>query len=710
VASAFDPASTVPISAEVVAGNRGRRADHGRERLLVARKWAYQLRGSTYLPLPYKAVENELLGMVNTLFDVLRREPLDTEPVHELAIRLVGMNCVGQIPFQQTMDVLGKAMLKQPELHAIRRLPEKVVAVLGTLSASYVDAMQRHTLAQQEALNRTMIVIGRDSRTGMRAAEARLAAVLDSSPTGIAITDPECRFLRTNQALCTLLGYSPSEFTELSLFGLLPADDERFVSTARDQLLDGTLPRLRQRRVLLTKSGDMVPVTLAGTLLREQDLPDRLVLIMQDDSELRLLQNQLTRQSLHDVVTGLPNRQFFTTRLESTLHRINPRTGATVYHLDLDAFAMVADGLGRQVGDRLLKVVADRLKAVVADEKAMVARLDSDEFAILVENTPTTPDIATTVSRINDELAEPVYVDGQGVTVSTSIGVVHRPRGDVDPTELLRASDLALRRAKQHGRRQWELFDEKLDEQDRARFNLATTMPSAWEMGEVQLDYRPQVALASGEVVGLEPVLHWDHPTFGAVPHRQCVELAEQTGLMLSLGDWVLHSACARIRRWHRRSGFDLPLVIELSDGQAVDPDLVGRVLRILDEDGLPPESLRLGIPVHLLHGPRPEPAEHLRVLADAGVHVVLSDFGGATDLAYLEDLPVTAVRIGEQVTATQAQRTTSLLDRVLTDLVTVVHEAGGTVAVDGVDTTAQADWWRTAGADTALGARFTAW
>jgi EAL domain-containing protein (putative c-di-GMP-specific phosphodiesterase class I) len=180
---------------------------------------------------------------------------------------------------------------------------------------------------------------------------------------------------------------------------------------------------------------------------------------------------------------------------------------------------------------------------------------------------------------------------------------------------------------------------------------------------------------------------------------------------MLSLGDWVLHSACAQIRRWHRKSGFDLPLVIELSDGQAVDPDLVGRVLRILDEDGLPPERLRLGIPVHLLHGPRPEPAEHLRVLADAGVHVVLSDFGGAaTDLAYLEDLPVTAVRIGEQVTATQAQRTTSLLDRVLTDLVTVVHEAGGTVAVDGVDTAAQADWWRTAGADTALGARFTAW
>ncbi|HEX5406896.1 MAG TPA: EAL domain-containing protein [Pseudonocardiaceae bacterium] len=708
MASAFDPASTVPISAEVTAGNRSRRADHDRERLLVARKWAYQLRGSTYLPMPWRDVENELLGMVNTLFDALLHGPLDAQPVDTTAIRLVGMNCVGQAAFQRTMDVLGKAMLKQPELHGIRHLPEKVVSLLGTLSASYVDAIQRHTLAQQEALNRTMILIGRDSRAGMRAAEARLAAVLDTSPTGIAITDPDCRFLRTNQALCALLGHSPGEFAELTLFDLLAPEDEESIRTARDQLLDGDMTRLRQRRMLVNKAGDKVPVTLAGMRLREECLPDRLVLIMQDDSELRLLQNQLTRQSLHDVVTGLPNRQFFTTRLESTLHRVDQRTGATVYHLDLDAFAMVADGLGRQVGDQLLKVVADRLKAVVADEQAMVARLDSDEFAILVENRPDTPDIATTVSRINDELAEPVYIDGQGVTVSTSIGVVHRPRGDVDPTELLRASDLALRRAKRHGRRQWELFDENLDERDRARFNLATTMPSAWELGEVQLDYRPQVALASGAVVGLEPVLRWDHPTFGVVAHQQCVELAEQTGLMLSLGDWMLHSACAQIRRWSR---LNLPPVIELSDSQAVDPDLVGRVLRILAEGGLPPSQLRLGIPVHLLHGDRPEPTEHLRVLADAGVGVVLSGFGStATDLVFLEDLPVTAVRIGERLATAQAQRGPSLLDKALSGMITIVHEAGGTVAVDGVHTAAQADWWRTAGADTGLGGHFTKW
>jgi diguanylate cyclase (GGDEF)-like protein len=462
---------------------------------------------------------------------------------------------------------------------------------------------------------------------------------------------------------------------------------------------------------MLNKAGDRVPVTLTGTLLREPDGPDRLALVVQDVSELRLLQSQLTRQSLHDVVTGLPNRQFFTTRLESVLHNADPRTGTTVYHLDLDSFAMVANGMGRQVGDQLLKTVADKLRSVVADEKAMVARLDSDECAILVENTADTPDVATMVARINDELAEPVYIDGQGVTVSTSIGVVHRPRADVEPTELLRASDLTLRRAKGNGRRQWELFDAQQDEQDRIRFNLATTMPSAWELGEVALSYRPLVDLRTGSAVALEPVLRWEHPRFGPIHHRRCVELAEQTGLMLTLGDWMLHSACTQLRRWRRESGFDLPLVIGLSEGQVTDPDLVGRVLNVLRDDGVAPGRLRLGIPVHLLYGERPEAAEQLRVLADAGVDLALHGFGSAVDLPCLEDLPVTEVRIGEHLVSSQACRaanlppgTVSLLDKALIGVVTIVHEAGGTVVVDGVDTQQQAAWWAEAGADVGLG------
>ncbi|HKN98981.1 MAG TPA: diguanylate cyclase [Pseudonocardiaceae bacterium] len=693
--SASDPAPSVHVVADSGAGI----ADPGRQRLLVARKWAYQISGTAYIPLPHAEVEAELLAVVNQLFDLIAADPFDPEPAASIGARLVAMNCIGQPTFQRTMDVLGKALLHQPELCGVRALPDKVVTLLGTFAAGYLESVREATLAQQESLNRTMIAIGNDARTGLRAAQARIGAIMDSAPTGIAITDQDGRIRCANGVLGTLLGHSAGELTGLSLFDLFPPDDATFVRDARDRLLDGSLRRLRQRRTMVTRAGDTVPVTLTGELVRDAGDQERLVVVVQDDSELRLLQNQLTRQSLHDVVTGLPNRQFFTTRLETALHKAG-KHGATLYHLDLDAFAMVTDGLGRHVGDQLLKAVAERLRTVVAGEQAIVARLDSDEFAILVENTATTPDAATVVGRINERLAEPVHVDGRTVTVSASMGVVHRPRPDLDAAELLRASDLALRRAKRHGRRQWELFDPDAGQADRHRFELATTMSSAWRAGEVRLEYRPQVSLATGAAVALEPVLRWVHPRFGVVPHGRCVELAEQTGLMVPLGDWLLRSACA--------AALELPLVVELSGSQVADPDVVDRVLRI---DGLVPSRLSLGVPVRALHGDSTVPAENLRLLADAGIGVALHGFDGAAlDLALLDELPVSGVRIGAPVVAAQAASSRSVLDRMLVDLVGVVHETGGAVAVDGVDSAAQVTWWRDAGADVALGGQFTTW
>jgi predicted signal transduction protein with EAL and GGDEF domain len=264
---------------------------------------------------------------------------------------------------------------------------------------------------------------------------------------------------------------------------------------------------------------------------------------------------------------------------------------------------------------------------------------------------------------------------------------------------LLRASDLTLRRAKARGRRQWELFDARQDADDRADFMLATTMASAGDAGEVQLGWRPQVELRGGRVVGVEAGLRWAHPRLGQLDHRRCVELAERTGLMLSLGDWLLHSACTQVLRWES----DVPLVLWLPESQMVDPDLVGRVLGILETTGVAPGRLRLGVGVHLLHGARQEPVENLRVLADAGVDMVLDGFGAAGDLACLEELPTAAVRMSGRMRTGR----TPLQKRSVAGMIAVLHQAGATVAVDGVDSRCTADEWRDAGADTALGSHF---
>ena len=670
-----------------------------RERALLARKWAYQVTTTTYIPLPYPDVEAELLTLVDRLFDAVRREPFSPDPATEVAQRLVELNCVGQATFQRTMDLLGKALLGHTEVRGVPCLADKVVALLGTLSASYLEGVRLLTLRQQDDLNRTLISLGRDSRVALRATQHRLDAFLANASVGVGVAELDGRFLDTNPALTDILGHQPADLAQRTLFDLIPPADEPFVREACAGLLEGFLPRLRQRRRLVARSGDEVPVTLTVSVLREPEQPDRLLVLVQDDSELILLQRQLTRQTLHDVVTGLPNRQFFSTQLETILHRADRDAGVTVYHLGLDAFALVSDGLGRPAGDQVLKAVAERLKSVVARENAVVARLDGDEFAIVVENSPTTQDVPSMVDRINRGLAEPVPVDGRGVTVSTSIGVVHRPRRGLEPTELLRASDLALRRAKARGRRQWELFDARQDAEDRADFTLATTMASAWDAGEVRLGWRPQVELRGGRVTGVEAGLRWAHPRLGALDHRRCVELAEQTGLMLSLGDWLLHSACTQVREWRS----DLPLVLWLPDSQLADPDLVGRVLGILDTTGVAPDRLRVGVGVHLLHGDRPEPVENLRVLADAGAAMVLDGFGAAGDVACLEDLPTAAIRVADRITTGR----TALRDRALADLISVVHQAGATIAVDGVNTSCEAERWREIGADTALGSHF---
>jgi diguanylate cyclase (GGDEF)-like protein len=219
---------------------------------------------------------------------------------------------------------------------------------------------------------------------------------------------------------------------------------------------------------LLRKDGDVARISLTMSLLRgADDQPGHFVAVIEDGTELMLLQSELNRQALHDVSTGLPNRQYFSTYLESALRRADPARGVTLFHLDVDAFGMVCNSLGRRTGERLLVHVAQRLKAVMAREKAMIARFEGDEFGILVENADGTPDVGTIVAEINRELAEPVYFDDCGLAVSVSVGVVRRPPADWEPANVMRAAEQALRRAKSRRRGQWELFHHGQDASDR---------------------------------------------------------------------------------------------------------------------------------------------------------------------------------------------------------------------------------------------------
>jgi diguanylate cyclase (GGDEF)-like protein/PAS domain S-box-containing protein len=650
---------------------------------------------TTYLALPHQELEQRLAVLVDELVTAVTSRPFSDAGGSAVGTRLVELRCTDPASLRRTLDVLGKGLLALPELDGVDGVARRVVAVFGALAAAYTDTMRLFTIEQQENLNHALLNVKQNLLTS----EARFDEVAASSASGIAITDLDGRFVRTNVALARIVGQSPNELTGLSLFDVLRLEHVDLLRDLYRELLAGPADRLRQVGRLLGNDDGAARVSLTVSLLRDTSgVPSQFVTVVEDATELALLQDELLRQSLHDVLTGLPNRQYFLSRLERILHAAGPTVPITLYHLDLDAFSLVVGGLGLRIGQRLLTSVAECLMTVVEGERAMVGRFESDEFVILVENSPNTPDVATMIDNINEALSEPIYIEGIGVAVSASIGVLHLPPANLSPLEMLAAVEMTLRRAQRNGHRQWELFDVAKDTRDRDRSRLAISMPGAWETGEVRAVYQPWFRLSDGRIVGIQAKLRWHHPELGVVDNARCVELAERTGLIVPLGAWLLKSACEQFTRWSWLTD-DVTLNLDLSPSQAADHNLIGTILRTLAETRLDAARLCLTVPVSALRGEN-EAMANLRMLADIGMTTVLGDIGAApADLALLTELPAHVVRI--------ASWHTPAATPVLSAMVTAAHEAGAEVAVDGVDTAQQAHWWRDAGADTAQGPHF---
>lgn len=673
-----------------------------RERQKLARKWASLVSATTYVPLSPHDLERQLLDLLEKVLAALHGES-DIDVANEVTTRLAKLNCIGADNLRATVDVLGRSLLSLTELTGVPQLAEKVVGLVGAIAAQFAESLRSITFNKQEELRQALMTAVEDTHGPVRISEATFEEVASCSSSGIVILSAEGGFVRTNSAFTEIVDYPPEELATITIFDLVHPAEETYLRESYQALLDGDHLKIRRSLRLVRGDGEISRVTLTATVLRDgTDNPDHFVTVVEDSTELTLLQNELSRQALHDVLTGLPNRQFFTTHLEGVLRKADPATGVTLFHLDLDAFSMITGGLGREVGDRLLQSVSERLKALVADEKAMVAKFDGDEFVILIENGENTPDVLAMITRINEELSEPVYIQGSGVAATASIGVVHRPPRNMDAADLLRASDMTLRRAKGNGRRQWELFHPDQHAKDRKAFSLAAEMPGAWESGELTVAYRPIVRLSDKQVVGTEAVLRWDHPEHGLVCGDQCLELADETGLILALGPWLLRTACEHLR-WDR----DLPLSVNLTASQSSDADLVGEVARVLKETAVPPERLWLGMPVDALLAANGEAMDNLRTLAENGIQAVARNFGAvAGDLVCVEDLPLRAVRIARWL-VDRDPVPGSPVTHALLELPSLVHLSGVEVIVDGVCTEAQADYWRTAGADLAQGSLF---
>ncbi|MBV8540702.1 MAG: EAL domain-containing protein [Pseudonocardiales bacterium] len=674
----------------------------------LAQEWVRALATSSCLPMSLAQTRDHLRDLTERLVAALSGPSVDTQAASTVGARLVEGGFTGAQTLSRTFEVLGAGLPAVAGPRTAGPLCGRIIELLGALAAGYTWALRNRVVDQQEEVKRALSQAWQALERDLRASQARFREVFDLSPVGIAISEPNGRIVQANQALEDTLGYSPGELLRHTLSELF-APGVQSITPER---------RRRVRFPLRRADGETAWVYLASSaLLDAEQAPRHILTTVEDITDLCLLERRLHHQTLHDPQTGLPNRRYLRTHLEKVLARSAPSAVVTLMHLDLDGFSAINDGLGHDTGDRLLSVVARRLEGVVVDQRAMVARLGDDEYAILVEPEAPVPDVGAFAEAINTELAEPCYIDGVGVAVTASIGAAQRRVAGTKAEELMRAASATLLRMRGRSTRQWELFHPDIDAVHVEELRLAAAMPGALETGELAVTYQPVVMLDGGRLVGIEAALSWRHPQLGMLSGEQCMRAAERTGVVHEAGQWLLRTAAEQAVSWRRRTGGGVPpVVVNLSLSQARDRDLVARVRAVLDETGLRPAGLELRAPVAAIRTVTGEPAgagggqaeDNLRKLAALGVRAGLYDFGGGIGgLRCLVDLPVRTVRIAQPVSEQVAADPSRILSQAAQALVHIVRGAGVDVVAFPVDSAEQAACWPWIGANWALGALF---
>lgn len=368
---------------------------------------------------------------------------------------------------------------------------------------------------------------------------------------------------------------------------------------------------------------------------------------LQDITERKIQEAQIEYLANHDALTDLPNRNLLSDRIAQSIaqaHRAGQHVVAMI--LDLDRFKFINDNFGHPVGDGLLKAVAARLKAAVR-EGDTVARLGGDEFVIMLSALTTPENVETTTQKVLDAFSLPFVVEGHELHVTTSIGVSVYPEDGVTSDMLLKTADAALYSAKDDGRNCFQFYTREMGVQVEEQAELANALHRAVALHELEIYYQPKVDLKSGHVNGVEALLRWRRPGIGLIPPDIFIPLAEATGLIVPIGEWVLRTACAQAKAWHVAGHSDLTMAVNISARQLRQKNVQELVRRVLADSGLAAEYLELELTESVLMRDRETAMKTLRELKEIGVVLTLDDFGtGYSSLSYLKEFPFDVVKI----------------------------------------------------------------
>jgi diguanylate cyclase (GGDEF)-like protein/PAS domain S-box-containing protein len=473
--------------------------------------------------------------------------------------------------------------------------------------------------------------------TDLKQREASFRLLFEDNPVPMFVLRRDTQaFLAANAAALSHYGFSRDHLLSMTLHELQAASDEPF--GGEDDPLEAGVTTSKHR----TRDGQTIEVVVFSRQLDYEGVPAVLIAVI-DVTERKAAEARIAHMAHHDALTDLPNRVLFRQRMADALSQRN-RSGNLlgVLCIDLDNFKLVNDTLGHPIGDGLLQDVAARIERVLR-QRDTAARLGGDEFAVLVPEMKSPQELAVLAQRLIDVISEPYVIEGHMVTVGSTIGIAVAPTDGDDADHLLRNADLALYRAKAAGKSTFRFFEPEMDAQAQTRRQLEIDLRAAIAMEKLEVHYQPLVDLVTKDVVGFEALLRWPHPERGYIPPQEFIPLAEETGLITPLGNFVLLRACADATAWPEH----IKLAVNLSPMQFRVGNVFTTVSRALTDTGLAPDRLDLEITESVLLDRTDHVIAHLHALRALGVRISMDDFGtGYSSLSYLRAFPFDKIKI----------------------------------------------------------------
>ena len=527
-----------------------------------------------------------------------------------------------------------------------------IALALGQVTGELVEVLYGAVLLTALVLVRQELVLRDNSRLlaeqTRRDTEERFGALAASSSEAVVLVDRDGMVTYAGDAAGRVLGVDGPQLMGRVISRLVHADDVERVRTFIAELAAGRSKTHQIEWRLWDRTGVWRQVeTIAANLLDDPSV-GQIVLTTRDVRERKTLEKQLTQLALHDHLTDLPNRALFRDRVGQALVRADDEQPHTsILSIGLDGFRRVNDGLGHPVGDQVLQEVARRLIASVGPADTC-ARLGGDEFGVLLVGVATPDETLAAADRILAALRAPVRLADNPLLVTASIGVAIATPAEVDARDLLRRADLARAVARDAGGDRVAVFEPAMQAVVQTRYELESELRRAIDQSEFVLNYQPIVDLRTGDLVGAEALIRWEHPTQGRIGPSVFIPLAEESGLIDEIGTWVLQTACLEVARWAQLSPGRVPRVsINLSAHQLADPQLAWTVQAALARASASPSWVTLELTESMLMQNSAASLERLHAIRALGVSIAIDDFGtGYSSLAYLEQFPVTAIKI----------------------------------------------------------------